>query len=128
MKVIDLLNKIANGEEVPKKIKHWKEEYERDESGFIKYESKTERNLCLDLVQCLNDEIEIIEDKEDINIQDIKELTYKGEKIGYGTTEQFVDDIDDYCSAINSAMDSMGIKINEILRAVKYLEKTKEDK
>ena len=114
MKVIDLLVKVANGEEVPKKIKHWKEEYERDESGFIKYESKTERNLCLDLVQCLNDEVEIIEDKEDINIQDIKELP---EYIHIG---------DEGADAV--VKDEVNIKINEIIRAVKHLEKTKEDK
>jgi hypothetical protein len=82
----------------------------------------------MNVIKILNQEFEIIEDKEDINIQDIEELTYKGEKIRYGSTKQFTDDVDDYCPAINSILDSVGIKINEIIRAVKHLEKTKEDK
>lgn len=62
MKIIDLLNKIANGEEVPKKIKWQGQIYEYSnferfyyQNGFSMYRDfYTEGN-------CLNDEIEIIE-------------------------------------------------------------------
>ncbi len=76
MKIIDLLNKIANNEELPKKIKYdgyewifckefkdYKKEYdEYTDWLFEEY----------DLINSLNDEIEIIEDtKEDKPIEKI---------------------------------------------------------
>lgn len=129
--VIQLLNKIANGEEVPKKIKY--DDYIWEWSGGITYINNIKKDLFKEyldmiIIESLNDEVKIIEEQEDINIQDIEEITYKGEKIRYGSTKQFTDDVDDYCPAINSILDSVGIKINEIIRAVKHLEKTKEDK
>ena len=66
IKVIDLINKIANGER-PKKIKWAGVVYELNPE-FIVYQSKG--GSCLDLVQCLNDEIEIIE--EDNKIEKIE--------------------------------------------------------
>lgn len=114
--VIQLLNKIANGEEVPEKIKYNGTEYKLNElTGW--YQS-------IDVIgnvdewfiskYRLNDIVEIIEDKEDINIQDIKELP-EYIHIGDGGADADV-------------KDEVNIKINEIIRAVKHLEKTKEDK
>ena len=68
MKVIDLLNKIANGEEVPKKIKF---------NGFVwTYDIYNKRyyegeNLLFDVLGhykgiILNDEVEIIEEEKKI--------------------------------------------------------------
>lgn len=74
MKIIDLLNKIAKGEEVPKKILYVGDNYlwsENDKfyytcSGFSLYrEMFTEGN-------CLNDEVEIIEEEKEE--KEIKEL------------------------------------------------------
>jgi len=79
MKVIDLLNKIANNEELPKYIK-----YDSYKWVFCK-EFKDYKKLCdkhdeytdwlfeeYDLINSLNDEIEIIEDtKEDKPIEKI---------------------------------------------------------
>ena len=62
MKVIDLLNKIANGEEVPKKMKIKQWEY-NEENENLKYE------LFDRLFECdveLNDEVEIIEEEKKI--------------------------------------------------------------
>lgn len=66
MKVIDLLNKIANGEEVPNKIKY-KDiifDYKKEKGD---YESE-EGQFFLDWVELnkygLHDEVEIIEDKK----------------------------------------------------------------
>lgn len=74
IRVIDLLNKIANGEEVPKKIKY-KEKIFIYWSGTKKYYN---RNIDLFLEfysgELLNDEVEIIEEQQDIDIQSIKEL------------------------------------------------------
>lgn len=72
MKVIDLLNKAANKEEVPKKIKVLFNIFEYDEDNYnYKNVDKTQENLLRHLGHykgiALNDEVEIIEDtpKED---------------------------------------------------------------
>ena len=63
MKIIDLLNKIANDEEVPKKIK-----YDDREFKFIggAYEDKERKDLAYYDFTCwrfLNDEVEILEEE-----------------------------------------------------------------
>lgn len=75
MKIIDLLNKIANGEEVPKKVK-WKNNiytyvYDDDrEENIINYYCDLERHIHLidggqhDIR--LNDEVEIIKEEKKI--------------------------------------------------------------
>lgn len=45
----------------------------------------------------------------------VKKITYKGEEFGHGATQEVVDDIDDYCTAINGLIDGLAIKINEII-------------
>ncbi len=67
MKIIDLLNKIANGEDVPKKIKWGEFELEWEELGFHDYKFLTSGDHLLFqgfATSVLNDEVEIIEDKE----------------------------------------------------------------
>lgn len=73
MKIIDLLNKIANGEEVPKKIK-WENiiyaysEYDKD---YLEYPFSDEEYKGLFdmrdniLTQFLNDEVEILDEPKD---------------------------------------------------------------
>ena len=69
MKIIDLLNKIANGEEVPKKIKYNLLEknyqilvYDEEEQEY-RYENDY-NNFCTFPNHHLNDEVEIIEEKK----------------------------------------------------------------
>ena len=74
MKIIDLLNKIANNEEVPKKIK-WENiiyaysEYDKD---YLEYPFSNEEYKGLFdmkdsiLTQFLNDEVEILEEPKKI--------------------------------------------------------------
>ena len=76
MKVIDLLNKIANGEEVPKKIKHhWEYEYKfdelRNEYCYMDNENRRFDEEWL-VMSMIKDEVEIL-DEEDEFI-DIREL------------------------------------------------------
>lgn len=81
MKVIDLLNKIANGKEVPLEIKCCNKKYRYD-SLFTDYEQIGGFNglfkdlLILkygfDLPKCLNDEVEIIEEDKEIEKIDIR--------------------------------------------------------
>ena len=72
MKLIDLLNKLANGEEVPKEIKWGTHTFELWENSYINYEETKKIGKCSvyksleDYLSFstmdLNDEVEIIED------------------------------------------------------------------
>ena len=68
MKVIDLLNLMVIGEDLPKKIRYEDEEYylTSDEETYIGCISHSAigRRHCLE--QCLTDEIEIIEEDKPI--------------------------------------------------------------
>jgi len=93
IKIIELLNKIANGEEVANlKIKHWKQIYNFNiKMGFITCQSDEGYNL--DLIQCLNDEVEILED----NTGEIEEL--KG--LDIHTPSVLRDKINELVKAVN---------------------------
>ncbi len=85
IKVIDLLNKIAKSEEVPKRIKHhWEYEYKydelRNEYHYMDHENKRFDEEWL-IFSMINDEIEIIEEVEDIGYEVIEEITYKPRKV-----------------------------------------------
>lgn len=80
MKVIDLLNKIANGEEIPKRIRLADNEYcyeIRDKFG-IDYRriNTTNHYLSVDIISFihLNDEVEIIEEDKKIEKIDVNHL------------------------------------------------------
>ena len=106
MKVIDLLNKIANNEEVPKKIKYLgiiheyceinKFYYTEDGSSLYR-EMFTEGN-------CLDDEIEIIEEDKEI-----EEINFITEHDSFSTIDQY----------------KLQETINKIIRAVNELKKGK---
>ena len=71
MKIIDLLNKIAKGEEVPKKIKYNGVIYNKDNDGDIDYyfgEDFNSRLLLGKLIDTneLRDIVEIIEEEKEI--------------------------------------------------------------
>ena len=79
MKVIDLLNKIANGEEVPKKIKYDNDIWNYDEISrdyILIDKSGEEALICeeLNLMFALNDEVEIIEEDKKIEKIDVNHL------------------------------------------------------
>lgn len=69
MKVIDLLNKIANGEEVPKKIKVGSDLWNYDDE--IDYKAEDDRGYLFEVhtrlnEEDLNEEVEIIEEDKKI--------------------------------------------------------------
>ena len=88
IKIIDLLNKIANNEEVPKKIK-WENiiyaysEYDKD---YLEYPFSNEEYKGLFdmrdniLTQFLNNEVEIIEESKKIEKIDFRTLNTQKEK------------------------------------------------
>ena len=81
MKIIDLLNKIANGEEVPKKIKFNDYEYlyHDKEHGYCRSDYDC-TYICLDseyyLFDILNEEVEIIEEEKEIP-EKLNKLLYR---------------------------------------------------
>ena len=87
IKVIDLLNKIANGEEVPNIIKTngidiwiYDKEYKR---YYLKQDDYI--TLTFDVTDKLNDTVEIIEEEQEIDIQGIEE--FEIDKNNYIQTE-----------------------------------------
>ena len=113
IKVIDLINKIANGEELPEKIKYdntiW--QYNKTKTDYYQDIGSTKLYFFAELVvynkNWLNDTVEIIEEQEEIDIQSIEEIKYifiknstSGEDVKY-----------------------LARKYNEILKAVKQLDK-----
>lgn len=113
MKIIELLNKIANEEEMPKKIKYGCNEYVFDtrirDYIYIAKEGSVPRYF-IDLLRCkdLNDEVEIIQESEDIDIQNIDELDVS-EKATYQDEARYI------------AIENRFV-INELIRAVKQLD------
>jgi len=99
MKVIDLLNKIANGEEVPKKIKYKYNIYYAEfssssgKSYYCDDEGDTLLLEVIDSVDQLNDEVEIIE--EDKKIENIGANNYEWNyKYDIRTPQAVVDNLE----------------------------------
>lgn len=108
MKIIDLLNKISNGE-IPIKIKYKNEIYiyQEDEQDYAYIGDGYYNWLLSDGTDMsfLNEEVELIEDEVDIDgIEEIKWRESDKEYLGYG---------------VLVAND----KINELVHAVKQLNK-----
>lgn len=87
MKIIDLLNRIANGEEVPKVIKkQWKYEWQYDENREeYTYMQETGERFDDDwlVINMLNEKVEIIE--EDKKIEHVE--TFRN---GWNEIERYV--------------------------------------
>lgn len=119
MKVIDLLNKIANNEDIPKKIIFNSRIYELKErdTDLYNYKNNFSNNYFEDdwfLTNILNDEVEIIEDtpKEDKKIEKIEERIDTG-LVGTEILDEFK-----VASAINKQASytfDIAKKINEII-------------
>ena len=95
MKLIDLLNKIANGEH-PKKFKlHLLTDYIyelNDNGNYYNITTDEEFTESINLIFCLNDEVEIIEDipKEDKKIEKLGAFNIKKFYDDYPETAQFI--------------------------------------
>ncbi len=109
IKIIDLFNKIANGEEIPEKIK--KEELEgnsfEDLIDNLKYFNK-------DFSKTLNDYVEILEDNTEDNTEEIEELKPFDEIRDMSVWDNMV---------LSSNQRAIAIKINEIIKYIKRKEK-----
>ena len=106
IKIIDLLNKIANRENAPEKIKYNGTEYKLNEitGWYQNIDEIGSVNEWFVSKYRLNDTVEILEEQQDIDIQEIK----------------YLNELSD-CEERN-------IKINELVQAVKQLDKQIKEK
>ena len=111
MKVIDLLKKIENGENIPQKIKVYQEVFEWDilEHYYKRSNGDDLLELCtiFNTGELLSMEVELIEDE--IDIDSIEKLDKNGTFINRKVNDQKIIDIQN--------------KINELVQAVKQLNK-----
>ena len=139
MKVIDLLNKIANGEEVPKKIKfqnkiyHFNREYMDYESDIQEYRNAdVKENYYIFSEWCpmlLNDEVEIIE--EDKEIRELECLEIAPVSAMYCLSDKNMPEeekwkkVSELIYEYRIDMENLKYYINEIVRAVNELKEGK---
>ena len=113
IRVIDLLNKIANGEELPKRIKTNNIIYHYCPSCDT-YEDEKEKDIVIPIDKyCLNDTVEIIEEQEEIDIQKLDENIKYYNIIGHSENEKML---------FNMIQDTAN-RINKLVQAVKQLYK-----
>lgn len=117
MKVIDLLNKIANGEEVPKRIRidHWCYEFEwveHDSNYYDKHED-------IDLMSCLSMDIEelnyeVRELKEDKKIKyiDIWYDPIKDSELKRLDTDTSIEILNNMCNDLKDKIDEIIDRLN----------------
>jgi hypothetical protein len=121
IKIIDLLNKIANGEEVPEKIKINNVIYEY--RGYMYCTKKANYQDIEDYLfgkwnfNILNDEVEIIE--EDKEIEKIEQIITK--KVKYNSIDELAVEI----SKAFETIDKLIINQNKLIDKVNSLEKNK---
>lgn len=114
--VIQLLNRTANGEEVPKKVQYNEKEYfYHDYSKNYYYINDNEESLFDDTIAfCANNEVEILEDNTE-ELEELEELE----------SWRLAVDENDY-NTINYTLDRFGKKIDEIIRYIKRKEKDEQ--
>jgi hypothetical protein len=123
MKVIDLLNKIANNEELPEKIKYYGNIYYKYNHNGYFYAIGWEEETLLDDIQCtsqLNDEIEIIEEKPE-KIEHYDMFDYFTGYSFSGTDRDLLDHLQRNFENINHELDYL-------IRQVNYLLEKESDK
>ena len=110
MKVIDLLNKIANGEDVPEHIKidncNWnfiKSEnnyYDDKNYGYLNWDYFVEKNK-------LNDEVEIIEENKKVSKIDQHDTQWHYYYTKKEITQQIEDNIEHLRQKVNQIIDEL---------------------
>ena len=111
MKIIDLLNKIANDEEIPKKIKFENDiyEYENKECGYVREENGIYYMFMNEIGNWyLNDEVEILEEEKKIP-----------EKLATWFSVEIIGKVEDNIEYENYNFETMYEKINEIIDYLK---------
>ena len=117
MRIIDLLNKIANGEEVPKKVEYENVTYEFIEENrhYLAYINRKEidnSRYLMYMVDNLNDTVEILEEENKIEKIDKLDLDYKSNI--YSDEYTFRKEIMFYCDNLQSKINNLIDEINKL--------------
>jgi hypothetical protein len=118
MRIIDLLNKIANGEEVPKKIEYRNIKFLYDETNklYIDENYNVYNDLLMELSNHkgtdLNYEVEIPEEENKIEKIDKLDLDYKSNI--YSDEYTFRKEIMFYCDNLQSKINNLIDEINKL--------------
>lgn len=116
IKIINLLNKIANGEEVPKKIKVEGLKFEYDECMNTYFKFSEEYGVFslienwLNNSTKLNDEVEIIE--EDKTIEELKPVKENEFTERYPNNRELTNKINELVKEINKMKEELNGKNN----------------
>lgn len=111
IRVIDLLNKITNGEEVPEKIKYKNELYVFNKNTeTIDDLYRLNHTDGIDWLSHINieltDDVEIIEEQPEIDIQNKNETNW--EKIGEMVGKMYLE----FAKGFNNALEQLGIELD----------------
>lgn len=122
IKIIDLLNKIANGEEVPEKIK-WRDKiwiYTKAQQDYLNHGVYFFEGFCqIKTKDFITDTVEIIEEQQDIDIEELDITAYLDlEKRPKWQKEHM----------IKTACLHTQWKINELIREIKQIDKQIKEK
>ena len=120
MKVIDLLNKIANEEKVPKKIMYKDEIYTKNKYNFTYWSKEESNTLQIDTFD-LKKEIRIIEEDKEIEKLERINGSYLVDLRSDNSIEEQSEAITNLIIYLNNNVD----KINELVKAVNELKKGK---
>lgn len=130
--IIQLLNKIANGEEVPEKIMYNNKTFRLNQiTGW--YQNIDVIGNVEDWFISkyrLNDEVEIIEEQEEIHIQSIKETDIEKDCNGNEYYTYLNKNNTETGYSVNYSLNDIETrkKINELVQAVKQLDKNIKEK
>jgi hypothetical protein len=124
IKIIDLLNKIANGEEPPEKIRIAGHRYKynketKDYDSDIGFDNK-DLFLHIGILKELNTPI-IIEEQDEIDIQELEDVNLFDNGQNFNDMPIIIESYDDNFTNINNT-------INKLVRAVKQLDKNIKEK
>ena len=110
MKLIELLNKIATGEKIPRQVRYFGVTYTYDGSCYVGDDCELLLNHIEDLARCLDKEVEIIEDKPK-HIEELDIVPLDVEYAGLSSTER----------ATRSNVNEIHKKVDELSKALNYL-------
>lgn len=112
MKIIDLLNKIANGEDLPEKIYFFNREFYLKENTYF---GDTFTLMHYIREDDLNDEVEITEEEKKIDKYDtgLDNGSWNEESVKKGILEK--NNIEDYLVRVMKEVDNVKFKVFEII-------------
>lgn len=103
MKLIDLLNKLANGEKTPRQVAYYGVTYTYDGTCYVSDECELLIDHIEDLTRCLNKEVEIIEEDNKIEKLDCVKRTKQGyQEVDFNKFQDKINELIDEVNKFNN--------------------------